>query len=179
MGEEERDEIIEEEEEGAAPEPSAGGAGFEVSRIIKILLYVAGGILVIVLVTGISYLVSKNVQESAYEKQQDIITAPPPPPLQSFDLAAFSKTTADTEPHFIKMEIALGYEQTLELNTELINRTNQIRHIINIILQGKKYEDLDSISDSVALAEEIKAHVNMILINGKIKEVYFKELILN
>ncbi|HOO71886.1 MAG TPA: flagellar basal body-associated FliL family protein [Spirochaetota bacterium] len=176
MGEEERDEIIE-EEEGAGEEPSAGGV--EVSKIVKILLYVAGGILLIVLVTGISYLVSKNVQESAYQKRQDIIVAPPPPPLHSFDLQPFSKTTADAEPHFVKIEIALGYEHTIELNNELVNRNDQIRHIINIILQGKKYEDLDSVSDSVALAEEIKAHVNMILINGKIKEVYFKELVVN
>ena len=54
-----------------------------------------------------------------------------------------------------------------------------IQHIINIILQGKKYEDLNTVSDTVALAEEIKAHVNVILITGKVKEVYFKELVVN
>ena len=50
---------------------------------------------------------------------------------------------------------------------------------MNIILQGKKYEDLDEVSDTIALAEEIKAHINVILIAGKIKEVYFKELMVN
>ena len=36
---------------------------------------------------------------------------------------------------------------------------------------------LDSVSDSVTLAEEIKAHINIRLIAGKIKEVYFKEFV--
>ncbi|PKL35500.1 MAG: endoflagellar basal body-associated protein [Spirochaetae bacterium HGW-Spirochaetae-1] len=175
MGDDERDDII--EEEGAAPEEPAGSGA--TSKIVKILLYVAGGILLIVLVTGISYLVSKNVQESNYEKSQDIVAAPPPPPLNTYELPSFSKTTADTEPHFIKMQISLAYEMNVELNNELVNRKDEIQHIINILLQGKKYEDLDSVSDAVELAEEIKAHINVRLISGKIKEVYFKEFVVN
>ena len=77
------------------------------------------------------------------------------------------------------MKISLAYEANMELNTELVKRRDQIQHIVNIILQGKKYEDLDQVSDTVALAEEIKAHINVILISGKIKEVYFKELMVN
>lgn len=177
MGEEEKEEIIEEEEE--APKEEETGRRFEASKIVKILLYVAGGVLLVVLVTGISYLVAKYVQESSYQKRQDIVAAPPPAPLASFELPDFSKTTADAEPHFIKMKISLAYEPNVELNNELVQRRDQIQHVVNIILQGKKYEDLDSVSDTVALAEEIKAHVNVILISGKVKEVYFKELVVN
>ncbi len=176
MGDEERDDLMDEEEEVSAEEVSGGG---EASRIVKILLYVAGGILLLVLVTGISYLVAKNVQESGYEKRQDIVAAPPPPPLNSFELPDISKTTADPEPHFVKMSIALGYEPSQKLNTELVSRKDQLQHIVNIIMQGKRYDDLDSVSDVVSLGEEIKAHVNVVLINGKIKEVYFKELVVN
>jgi len=176
MGDEERDDLMEEEESSGIEE--APGS-VETSRIVKILLYVAGSILLVVLVTGISYLVSKNVQERSYEKSQDIVAAPPPPPLNSFELPSFSKTTADTEPHFVKMKISIAYEPSIELNNELVKRKDQIQHIINIILQGKKYDDLDSVSDAVALSEEIKAHINVILISGKIKEVYFKELVVN
>ena len=178
MGEEEKDEIIEEEEE--APQEEPGGARrFEASKIVKILLYVAGGVLLLVLVTGISWLVARYVQESSYQKRQDIVAAPPPAPLAGFELPDFSKTTADPEPHFVKMKITLAYETNPELSTELGQRRDQIQHIVNIILQGKKYEDLDEVSDTIALAEEIKAHVNVILISGKIKEVYFKELVVN
>jgi len=176
MGDEERDDMIEEVETGGAEEP-AGST--ETSKIVKILLYVAGGILLIVLVTGISFLVSKNVQESSYERSQDIVAAPPPPPLHTYELPDFSKTTADAEPHFVKMKISLGYEMSVELNNELVRRKDEIQHIVNILLQGKKYEDLNSVSDAVELAEEIKAHINIRLISGKIKEVYFKELVVN
>ncbi len=176
MGDEERDDVIE-EEESLGGEEGGGSAG--ASRIVKILLYVAGFILLVVLVAGISFLISKNVQQGVYEKSQDIVAAPPPPPLHTYELPSFSKTTSDAEPHFVKMTIALAYEMNLELNNELINRKDEIQHIINILLQGKKYEDLDSVSDAVALAEEIKAHVNIRLSKGKIKEVYFKQLVVN
>lgn len=181
MGDEERDDLVQDEEEqeqAAAPAEGAGG-GLLGSRIVKILLYVAGAAVLLVLVVGISYLVSKHVQESSYEKRQDIVAAPPPPPLAGFELPDISKTTADVEPHFVKMKISLAYETSPELTAELTQRKDQILHIVNILLQGKKYEELDSVSDVVALAEEIKAHVNVILISGKIKEVYFKEFMVN
>jgi len=173
MGDEERD-IIEEEEKPAEPQGSSA-----TSKIVKILLYVAGAIIVVVLMIGISYLVAKNVQEGMYEKSQDIIAAPPPEPLATYELPAFAKATADEEPHFLKLTLSLGYDASPELNNELIRRKDEMQHIINILLQGKRFEDLDSVSDSVTLSEEIKAHINIRLITGKIKEVYFKEFVLN
>ena len=95
MGDEERDDIIDDEDEVSEEESQPRGGGVEASKIVKLLLYVAGAILLVVLVMGISYLVSKNVQESSYEKRQDIIAAPPPEPLSSFELQDFAKTTAD------------------------------------------------------------------------------------
>ena len=57
MGDDERD-IVEDEARPAEPEGSSS-----TSKIVKILLYAAGAIIVVVLMIGISYLVSKNVQE--------------------------------------------------------------------------------------------------------------------
>ncbi len=175
MGDEEKDEFM--DEEGGAPEEAMGST--ETSKIVKILLYVAGGILLIVLVTGISYIVAKNVKEGDYEKSQDIIAAPPPRPLKTFEMPAFSNTTADLEPHFVKMQISLAYEKNVELNNELIQRKDEMQHIINILMKGKKYDDLNSVTSSVDFAEEIKAHINVRLISGKIKAVYFKQFIVN
>jgi len=173
MGDDERD-IVEEEE--ASQEP-AGNTG--TSKIVKILLYIAGGIVLIVLMIIISVLVSKTVTESKYQRDQDIIAAPPPAPLAVYELPSFAKTTTDAEPRFIKMTIALGYVPELTLSTELSNRKNEIQHIVNILLQGKSYEDLNSVEKTITLSEEIKAHINMRLINGKIKEVYFIEFVVN
>ncbi len=173
MGDDERD-VVEEEEKGQEP---AGNTG--TSKIVKILLYAAGGVIIVFLMLGISYLVSKSVQESKYQKSQDIIAAPPPEPLAVYALPTFSKTTADAEPHFVKMTISLGYVTDPILSAELVNRKDEIQHIVNIILQGKTYEELNSVTGAITLAEEIKAHINIRLIAGKIKEIYYVEFVVN
>lgn len=175
MGDEERMDDIE-EEGGAAVE---SGGSTDASKIIKILIWVVGGVVGTILIVIISYLVAQYVQEKSYVQQQDIVVAPPPAPYAHFDLESFSVTTKDAEPHFAKLKVSLAYEDSVELNTELVKRRVQIRHLINIILRGKKYEDLDSVEDSIALSEEIKAQVNVVLISGKIKEVYFSEFVVN
>lgn len=110
---------------------------------------------------------------------QDIIAEPPSDPLSTFELPTFSTTLADEEPHFLKMTIVLGYEDSPELKKELTQRKQEIRHIINILLQNKKHADLDTVSDAIDFSEEIKSHINSRLMSGKIKEIYFKEFILN
>lgn len=175
MGDDDRD-LVEEEGKGGEGEV-VGTTG--ANKIVKILLYVAGGIVLVVLMIGISFLVSSRVQESRYEKSQDIIAAPPPEPLATYELPAFSKATADAEPHFIKMTISLAYEASPVMSAELGNRKDEIQHIVNMLLQGKTIDELDEKSDMIELSEEIEAHINLRLINGKIKEVYFKEYLIN
>ncbi|MBN2040956.1 MAG: flagellar basal body-associated FliL family protein [Spirochaetes bacterium] len=179
MGDDERNVVDiddDEEETGAASEAPSSASP---SRIIKILFYIVGAVILVLLIIGISYIVTKNVQEQKYVREQAIIVAPPPPPLAHFDLPSFSVTTRDAEPHFIKITIALGYEDSIELNAELLRRTAQFQHIINVLLSGKRFEDVDTVEDKINLSEEIKAHINMILMSGKIKEVYFREIVIN
>jgi flagellar basal body-associated protein FliL len=183
MGDEEKVDEMEPEEgsgEGEAKSGGdSGGAGLAASRIVKILIYVVSGVLAVFLMIGISYLVSKYVQERSYQKEQDIVVAPPPPPLAHYDLPVFQTATSDEEPHFAKIAVSLGFEDNPELLNELIARQVQMQHMINIIMRGKRFEDLNTVEKSVGLSEEIKAHVNVILIAGKIKEVYFKEFVVN
>lgn len=183
MGDEERMDDIEDEGAVSDVEPGAGGGGgggsSDVSKIIKILIYIVGGILVVFLVVGISFLVSKYVQEKSYQQEQDIVVAPPPPPLARFELPSFAVTTKDEEPHFAKITVVLAYEDNIELNTELVKRTAQIQHTINLILRGKFFSDLKTLEGSIELAEDIKAHINSVLITGKVKEIYFTEFVVN
>lgn len=168
------------DEGGSSGDSKGGGGGLGGSRIIKILIYTAASILGLFLVVGISYLVSKYMVEASYAREQQILTAPPPPPLGHYDLQEFSVATKDAEPHFIKLEISLGYEKDdIQLQTELIERNVQIRHIINILLSGKRHQDLDSVEKKIDLAEEIKASINIILRHGQVKEVYYKSFILS
>ena len=184
MGDEEKVDDIEAEDGAGEGEAKGGGgdsgnAGLAASRIVKILIYAVSGILAIFLMVGISYLVSKYVQERSYQKEQDIVVAPPPPPLAHYDLPAFQTATVDEEPHFAKITMSLGFEDNPELLNELIARQVQMQHLVNIILRSKRFEDLNTVEKSVGLSEEVKAHINVILIAGKVKEVYFKEFVVN
>lgn len=177
MGDDEKNVVDIDEEEGEGVEETP--VSTSPSKIIKILFYIVGAVILVLLIIGISYIVTKNVQEQKYVREQAIVVAPPPPPLAHFDLPSFSVTTRDTEPHFIKITVALGYEESIELNAELVRRTPQFQHIINVLLSGKKFENLDTVEDKINLSEEIKAHINMILMAGKVKEVYFREIVIN
>mgnify|MGYP000877812361 FL=1 len=176
MGDDERIGNDVDEEEGGAQEAPAST---DTSRIVKILLWVVGAVLVLAAMLGTSWLVASYIQEKKYQREQDIVVAPPPPPLKHFDIPTFSVSTNDPEPHFAKITLSLGYEDNPQLNAELVSRMVEFQHVVNIILSGKKYEDLNSKEEKIGLAEEIKAHVNVLLINGKIKEVYFKEFMVN
>ncbi|MDH5717865.1 MAG: flagellar basal body-associated FliL family protein [Spirochaetia bacterium] len=167
----------EEEQEEIIGTPSAGR-----SKIVTILLWVAGAVVSLLLMVLISYLVASKVKQEAYREQQDIVIAPAPPPLASYPFSKeFRVNTADVdEPHFIQVSIAFGYDgENKKLETELVQRQTQMMHIINIILGGKRKEDLASPLQKLNLADEIKSQINMILSEGKIEEVYFKELVVS
>ena len=166
------------DDEVLAGAPVSGGR----SKLVTILLWAAGVVVSLVLMLLISYLVAKKVKTDSYKEEQNIVIAPAPPPLATYPFPKeFRVNTADVdEPHFIQMSLALGYdEENKQLEAELIQRQTQMMHIINIILGGKKKEDLGTPLQKLNLAEEIKSQLNMILSNGKIQEVYFRELVVS
>ncbi len=152
------------------------------SKLITILLWIAGAIVAVLLMVLISYLIAKKVKTDAYREEQNIVIAPAPPPLGTYRFQKeFRINTADTdESHFIQLTLAFGYDMNnKQLESELIQRSAQMMHIINIILGGKKKEELMTPMQKLNLAEEIKSQVNMIFSKGKIEEVYFEELIVS
>ena len=177
MSDDDDKDVLDDEEESEGEGASGESRGF--SKIVKILLFVAGGVLLIVLITGISYVISKYTAEKNYARSQEIIAAPPPPAYSTFELPEFAKTTSDIEPHFFKMQISLGYEPSVELGNELIRRKDEILNTVNLLLMGKKYEEINTRLGAITLAEEIKAHINLRLASGKIQEVFFKDLVVN
>ncbi|MCB1156096.1 MAG: flagellar basal body-associated FliL family protein [Leptospiraceae bacterium] len=166
------------EEEGSQPiaEPK------KKSPILQWLIYIALGILGILIVTVISVFVAQKTATSVYKQQKNIALVKAPPPLEVFNFPdEFRINTADVgEVHFIKLKLAFGYEEgQLTLGNELVKRSPQMQNIINLIISRKTKEDLKTTVQQLDLREEIKAHINHILSEGKIKEVYFKEFIVN
>jgi len=148
-------------------------------KFIRILLFIAGGLLLITIVSGFLFWLTKNTESLDYKKEHQVDAKPSSSPLKTYQLPLFVKKTIDVNRHSFKIRLSLAYENNYFLSKELQEREDEIQHIINILLQGKRYDDIDSANDAIALAESIKAHLNVRLNNGKIKEVYFKEFMID
>ena len=164
-------------EEGLIEEESRGS-----SRLIAILLWIAGGLGTVLLMILISYFMARKVKSDMYKEEQNVVIAPAPPPLATYKFPKeFRVNTADLdEPHFVQMSLALGYDlNNKALELELNQRQVQMKHIVNMILGGKKKKDLSTTLQKLNLAEEIKSQINIILSEGTIEEVYFEELVVS
>lgn len=145
------------------------------SGIVRILLYVIGIIILIAISVTISYLVASKTTEKpdkiSIEQTYKNVT----PPYDTLRLADFTINTSDIEEqHVIRLTIALAYTQKdAAVSAELAQREAQIRDIINRILSSKRKDEIDSIEGKENLKNEIKNAINNILVNGKIKDVYF------
>lgn len=173
------DKEVQEEEGGLAEgAPAAGG----MSAIIKWLIYVAAAIFGIIIVTVISMFVAQKTATSVFKQQKNISLVKAPPPLDIYSFPdEFRINTADVgESHFVKLKMSLGFEAGQPaLSQELSMRVAQMQNIINLIIARKTKDDLKTITNQLDLREEIKAHLNHILTNGKIKEIYFTEFLVN
>ncbi|MCR4421147.1 MAG: hypothetical protein GYA61_05255 [Spirochaetales bacterium] len=145
------------------------------SGIVRILLYIIGIIILIAISVTISYLVASKTAEKpdkiSIEQTYKNVT----PPYDTLRLADFTINTSDIdEQHVIRVTIALAYTQKdAAVSAELAQREAQIRDIINRILSAKRKDEIDSIEGKENLKNEIKNAINNILVNGKIKDVYF------
>lgn len=152
------------------------------SPIIQWLAYIALGLVGIFIVTIIAAFVSQRTATSVFKERKNVALVKAPPPLEVFRFPEeFRINTADVgEVHFIKLKLAFGYEDgQATLGNELVKRSPQMKNIINLIVAGKTKEGLKTTTQQLDLREEIKAHINHILSDGKIKEVYFEEFIVN
>lgn len=168
---------IEEEEEGK-PEQEPKKA----SPITKWLMYAALVIAGALIVSALSYFVAQYAANTVYKQKKNIALVKAPPPLDIYNFPdEFRINTSDVgEVHFVKLKLSFGVEKGQPaLTQELAERLPQMQNIINLIISRRTKEELKTITDQLDLREEIKAHINHILTNGKIKEVYFREFIIN
>lgn len=76
----------------------------------------------------------------------------------------------------INMEFELDSGKVEE---EIEKRKPQIRDIIIILLSSKSYDQMTSKEGKELLRDEVRETVNSFLVKGKIKKVYFTDLLVN
>jgi flagellar FliL protein len=84
--------------------------------------------------------------------------------------------TSDTPPGTVMVDISIGYEQANKIvQTELVNRTPQIKDIVRQFFATRKAPDLAPGKEN-DLKVELAEKINSIMTDGKVRQVVFDNL---
>lgn len=82
----------------------------------------------------------------------------------------------DDGRRFLRLNLSVEAESEA-LKAEINSKIPAIRHIILGFLSGLSYDDLTAMDGKMKLRRQILYHVNSQLTSGKIKNIYFSELV--
>jgi len=169
---------------GAAESADSGGGGlkrFLSGAVLKILLYVAAaiGVVIISVVTASLVAGSKDDKAEELKDKQEMDTKPPPYAI--FEMDEFMTGLADRDTmHFVKLKLSLAYVgPNLRLQSELTDRRRQIADLILLALNSKAAEDLHDKGQKEDFRDELTKLINGLLGEGEIKTVYFESFMVN
>lgn len=168
------------EEDEETLEPAVPGRKLFGPSMVRMLVIVAGALIMIIISGTVAYIVAQRVGKPAPTERTSPEKVEKEDPYSYFDLGEFSVNTSDTdEPHFVKVNLQLGYrETTVELQTELGARRAQLRDITISVIGSKKFDDLNTQDKRNELKKDIMERINAILIKGQIKAIAFTEFVL-
>lgn len=137
---------------------------------IKIII-----LLVILLVVAVSsfvaykYIFSKKSEGEVTPKNVKEVT---------YSLEEFTQNLADEDmTRYIKTKIYVGFDESTKIQAELVENIVPIRDSVITVLMSKKAEELD-VFGVEQLKRELIIRINAHLKSGKIKDVYFYDLII-
>ncbi len=145
---------------------------------IKLLTYVIGGLIGIILVVTIVVITVKFLdrgdQARTFKEVSEEYQGKTPPYSYFNPIKQIRTKTADKAPHSISVKVDIGYITGDEkLNSELTQRIPQLTDLIRTYFGSKTAEELTS--DEQAIKDELKEKINSVLTNGRIENVIFTE----
>jgi flagellar FliL protein len=171
------------EDVGAGAEDAAGPrrVGLLSGMLLTILKWAAigiGAVIIIVTTTIVTVrLVSKGNQQQGLAAVSEAYAAKAEP-LSSFDdIEQIRGQTADDPPAIFLMQVSLGYDpKDKEVSVEIGNRRREIQDLILKDISQKKAADLAP-GHYGEVQAEIMEMINMIMRNGKVKSVMFRQFV--
>ncbi|HUU51260.1 MAG TPA: flagellar basal body-associated FliL family protein [Nitrospinota bacterium] len=94
-------------------------------------------------------------------------------PLETFIV----NLSEDTGKRYLKTTLELELPD-LGSKEEVEKRKAQIRDNLLVLLSSKSFSDINTIKGKYKLKDEIITRLNAILVNGKVKQVYFTEFVI-
>ncbi len=178
MSDEELDlgEVGGEEEE---PEGGRRGGGLLAGLLTKLLLWGAVGLGFIILgvtTTVITLNVVGRGRTQAPAPQSAEYQGRPEPLMYYDNIEAIRGVTADENPAVFSVRVSIGYVFDNDVNKELIDRQREIQNIILLYISTKKKREL--VPENYArVQEELKDQINRVMATGKIRQVVFREFV--
>jgi flagellar FliL protein len=104
-------------------------------------------------------------------------------PLGEYELEQFRVNLADRDvTAYLQADIVLVYDVKLKKNAkleeELKTKQNEIRDIVNLILNSKTSQELINVEGKETLKREIVDKINRILTSGRIEKAYLKNFVI-
>lgn len=97
---------------------------------------------------------------------------------QNFSLQNFVVNLSDTGgKRYLKTKIELEFTQQT-LKEELTARLPQLRDLALFLLSSKTFDQVQDIDGKIDLKNELIFRINQVLTNGKIKNLYFTEFVI-
>jgi flagellar protein FliL len=97
---------------------------------------------------------------------------------QIFDLDTFVVNLGDQGgKRYLKTKIALEYGSEA-LGKEMITRLPQLRDMILLLLSSKTLDQIQDIDGKIALRNELMSRINQTLQQGRVKNLYFTEFVI-
>jgi len=151
---------------------------FPLGRYLRVI--VIGLVALIVAAVGAFLVVNRTANPPAPPTSTAGMTRDP---LTDYELEQFRTNLADRDSTaYIQADIVLGYDSKLKSNAklkdELKERENEIRDIVNLILNSKTSQELISVDGKEVLKREIMDKINDILSDGRIEKIYLKNFVI-
>lgn len=158
--------MAEEEKQG-----KAGGKG-------KLILLIAGAIIVLFSVAVAAYLLGANSAGSSEGSSEETVESAgnaaigPMVDINDFIINILDKN----ETRYLKAALTLELDSE-ETAAEVNERMPQIRDAILLLIGNKTFAELSDLQGKLQLRAEIIARLNKLLTTGKVKGIYFTEFV--
>ena len=146
--------------------------------VVKLLTYIAAGLIGIILVVSIVVITVKILDRgdpvSVFREKAEVYQGKTAP-YEYFEAIGQIRTrTVDKSPHSLSVKVDIGYiEGNEKIATELAARIPQLTDLVRAYFGSKTADEL--IGDEQAIKNELKERINAVLADGRIETIIFTE----
>lgn len=176
MAEEDEDEDMEEEGGGESPSPPPGGKKKLLIIIIIVILLVLGG-LAGAYFTGLLDPVIKMIVGSPDSASETVEGETGPSVFYELPALTVNLNTAGRKARFIKIQVSLELEAE-EDKPKVEAVIARVMDNFNVYLRELRIEDLDGSAGMYRLREELLARIRAAVAPVKVRDILFKEMLI-